>query len=365
MTSVASSSRPTRRGYDKKQVAAFLDAAGIRLAAMESTDKPQGPLASDAILADWAEWAESTRFSTTAPLLQGYATAEVDAFREELRDTFLGVRQPPVVSGHVRGKQFSTQRPGYGTQQVDVFIEKAAWRLAAMESTDKSVPVPNPSDPGSIAGWAPPPWTAGPDAPAGRSPDAADTRPFWRRIPAGLLIAGALVLVSAVAGWYLYASQSATGEPEIAPAEPTQVHTEVATPDEIDESEDLNGDEINIDDSVDLRVGDCFDLKDPLAEIEHVKKVPCTTEHDYELFYVGAMGKRSHPTLDAFVDYVIEYCDPAFGHYIGKAVDDSDLDYDWLVPTEDAWRSGDRTVQCAGYDPNDPLLTRSLRGIRR
>jgi hypothetical protein len=29
-------------GYDKKQVAAFLDAAGIRLAAMEATDRPSG-----------------------------------------------------------------------------------------------------------------------------------------------------------------------------------------------------------------------------------------------------------------------------------------------------------------------------------
>jgi hypothetical protein len=212
-----------------------------------------------------------------------------------------------------------------------------------------------PTD-GDIPGWTPPPW----------SPDAADTRPFWRRIPAGWLIAGALVLlVGAAVGWYLYASQSATGEHEVAPAEPTQVRTEVATPDEIDESEDLNVDEINIDDSDHLRVGDCFDLKHPLADIEHVKKVPCTTEHDYELFYVGAMRKRSHPTLDAFADYVVEYCEPAFGRYIGKAVDDSDLDYDWLVPTEDAWRSGDRTVQCAGYDPNNPLLKRSLRGIRR
>jgi hypothetical protein len=26
---------------------------------------------------------------------------------------------------------------------------------------------PPPSDPGSIAGWSPPPWTAGPDAQAG------------------------------------------------------------------------------------------------------------------------------------------------------------------------------------------------------
>jgi DivIVA domain-containing protein len=121
-------------GYDNKQVAAFLDAAGIRLAAMESTDRPQGPLASGAILAGWAEWADSTRFSTTARLLQGYATAEVDAFREGVRDTFLRVRQPPVMSDPVRGKQFSTQRPGYDTQDVDAFLETAAWRLAAMKS---------------------------------------------------------------------------------------------------------------------------------------------------------------------------------------------------------------------------------------
>jgi DivIVA domain-containing protein len=122
-------------GYDKKQVDAFLDAAGIRLAAMEATDRPAGPLAT-AVLAEWAEWADSTRFSTTAHLLQGYDTAEVDAFREELCDTFLGVRQPPVLSGHVRGRQFSTHRPGYDKWQVDAFLEKAAWRLAAMESTE-------------------------------------------------------------------------------------------------------------------------------------------------------------------------------------------------------------------------------------
>ena len=67
--------------YDKKQVAAFLDAAGIRLAAMESTDRPDRPLVSDAILAGWAEWADSTRFSTSR-LREGYDTAEVDAFRE-------------------------------------------------------------------------------------------------------------------------------------------------------------------------------------------------------------------------------------------------------------------------------------------
>jgi hypothetical protein len=209
---------------------------------------------------------------------------------------------------------------------------------------------------GGSSGCTPPPW----------SPDAADTRPFWRRIRAGLLIAGALaLLVGAVVGWYLYASRSATGEPEVAPAEPTQVHTGVATPTEIDESEDLNSNEFNIDDSVNLRVGDCFDIKDWSAEIEHVKEVPCTTAHELELFYVGAMGKHSHPTEDAVADYAIEYCDPALGDYVGKAPDNSALEYIWLVPTDDAWRSGDRTVQCAAYDPRTDLLTRSLRGTRQ
>jgi hypothetical protein len=223
-------------------------------------------------------------------------------------------------------------------------------------------------------GWTPPPWTADPDTqfgwtPPPWSPDAADTRPFWRRIPAGWLeIAGVFLLLGAVVGLAIIGADTTTttGAPSATvTVTPSADASRSATdePEEVDE--DLNSDETNIDDSVDLRVGDCFDLKHPLAEIEHVKKVPCTAEHDYELFYVGAMRKRSHPTEDAILDYVIDYCDPAFGHYIGKDVDDSDLDYDWLLPTEDAWRSGDRTVQCAAYDPNNSLLKGSLRGAHR
>jgi DivIVA domain-containing protein len=131
-------------GYDKNQVAAFLDAAGIRLAAMESTDRPAGPLVSGAVLAEWAEWADSTRFSTTPRLREGYATAEVDAFRKELRDTFLGVRQPPLTWDDVQRKWpgsethpcFSTtrgwSRPGFDVQEVDAFLKMAKLRLAAI-----------------------------------------------------------------------------------------------------------------------------------------------------------------------------------------------------------------------------------------
>ena len=123
-------------GYDKKQVAAFLDAAGIRLAAMESTDRPDRPLVSGAILAGWAKWADSTRFSTSR-LREGYDKAEVDAFRSVVRDTFLGVRRPPLTWPAAHGKQFPTHWPGYDVEQVDAFLDKAEPRLAAMRATDK------------------------------------------------------------------------------------------------------------------------------------------------------------------------------------------------------------------------------------
>jgi DivIVA domain-containing protein len=124
-----------RRGYDKKQADAFLEAASIRLAAMEATDRPVGPLVSSAILAGWAGWADSTTFKTGG----SYDAAEVDAFREEIRNTFLGVSQPPVKADDLRGKQFpsANDEPSYDKKQVDAFLDAAGIRLAAMESTDR------------------------------------------------------------------------------------------------------------------------------------------------------------------------------------------------------------------------------------
>lgn len=67
--------------------------------------------------------------------------------------------------------------------------------------------------------------TVRPLSPVGRRHHGPPVRIRSGGSPAGLLIVVALVLVSAVAGWYLYASRSATGEPEVAAAEPTQVRT--------------------------------------------------------------------------------------------------------------------------------------------
>ena len=128
--------------YDKKQVAAFVDAAGIRLAAMESTDRPAGPLVSSAILAGWVD---SSRFSTSRLRVGRYDTAEVDAFLDAIRDTFLGVGRSPLTWRAPPGKQFTTTRrlrPGYDPEQVDAFLDEAETRLAAMRATDKGATAP-------------------------------------------------------------------------------------------------------------------------------------------------------------------------------------------------------------------------------
>ena len=90
--------------------------------------------------AGWAEWADSTRFSTSRLRVGRYDTAEVDAFREAIRGTFLGVSEPPLTWRAPPGKQFTTTRrlrAGYDPEPVDAFLDQAEPRLAAVRATDK------------------------------------------------------------------------------------------------------------------------------------------------------------------------------------------------------------------------------------
>ena len=227
-------------------------------------------------------------------------------------------------------------------------------------------PTPRRRQPTVDAGWTAP-WTAGLNIPPGWtpppwSPDAADTRPFWRRIPAGLLVAGALVLRWAlVAGWYFRGVTPTTGAKTVTVTQSAERAG--------DRRERLLGGnphdyKLRV---VDLRVGDCFDLKDESADqIEDVKAVPCTTEHEFEVFYVGAMGEGSYPTDDAFGRYVTRNCLPAFGAYIGKAVRRfrTRLSTGWPRPT----MPGGRAIGPCSAPPTirvSRALTRSLRGTQQ
>jgi Septum formation len=118
--------------------------------------------------------------------------------------------------------------------------------------------------------------------------------------------------------------------------------------------------------SNDLRVGDCWDMKDPTADtVDNVTAKPCGEAHEYEVFYIASMAEGAYPNEDAFTTYVNSTCVPAFQAYVGRAYDGSTLEISWLYPGSDGWAGGDRTVECSLYDPNDNHLAGSLEGSRR
>ena len=82
MTSAASNSRPTGPAMTRRRLtrSSMPPASGWPRWSQLTDGRTT---ASDAIFADWVEWADSTRFSTAPRLWEGYATAEVDAFRKE------------------------------------------------------------------------------------------------------------------------------------------------------------------------------------------------------------------------------------------------------------------------------------------
>lgn len=115
----------------------------------------------------------------------------------------------------------------------------------------------------------------------------------------------------------------------------------------------------------DLRVGDCFDFENA-EEISEVDARPCTEPHGYELFHVATWsGSDAYPDEDALVDFVIGNCVPAFDQYVGVPYEASAIDFVPFTPTEEGWDAGDRVIQCALIDPQQPSLTSSLRGADR
>jgi hypothetical protein len=182
-----------------------------------------------------------------------------------------------------------------------------------------------PAEP--VASWVSPDGGFGAAAPA--------AKPLWRRIPVGWLIFAVLVGGGAITGWYFNASRSSTGE--------------------ITKSGDMT--------AADLRVGDCFVLKDPAAdEVDDVTAGPCTAPHEFEMFFVGSMEKGDYPSQTAFETYLTDNCYPAFDAYIGKSHTESELSIYWLTPTEEGWGAGDHSVQCAAYHPRVHVQTKSLKG---
>ncbi|MCI0345225.1 MAG: septum formation family protein [Chloroflexi bacterium] len=201
--------------------------------------------------------------------------------------------------------------------------------MEAAAASDPMAAQAAPTEWAAPAGWATPATPAAPAAPT--------SAPLWQRIP-GWLVVAVLVGAGAIGGLIFNAGRAPTGE--------------------INKAGDLT--------AADLRVGDCFDLKDPDAEeIDQVTAVPCTSEHELEMFFVGSLPAGAYPGADGFEAFVGDNCVAAFGAYVGTSYQESELEIFWLEPTDDAWDAGDRAVQCAIYHPRIQRLRESMKGSNR
>jgi hypothetical protein len=116
----------------------------------------------------------------------------------------------------------------------------------------------------------------------------------------------------------------------------------------------------------DLRVGDCFDLKDAdEEEIDDVTARPCGESHEFELMFRGSLRSEQYPS-DAVVDaWLQDNCLPAFAEYVGISYEQSALDIFWFQPTQEGWDSGDHSLQCVVFDPAEDQLTSPVRNAAR
>jgi putative regulator of septum formation len=116
----------------------------------------------------------------------------------------------------------------------------------------------------------------------------------------------------------------------------------------------------------DLRVGDCFTLRDQQAnEVEEVDAKRCGEPHQFEMMFVGDLPAGAYPSDKALTDFTVAKCLPAFEAYVGMAYADSRYDITQFTPTKDGWGAGDHALQCALFDPQSDVLTGSLRSANR
>jgi len=254
-----------------------------------------------------AAWVEARKFSTTR-LRPGYDMEEVDAFADDIRDTFLGIREPSLTPDEIRTKQFSTTRlrPGYDEEEVDAFLDEAESRLAARAGTGRGAPTsypPSAADP-AVA------------QPAERS--GPSRRPL---ITVGM--ATALVVVSGLIVGLIIQSRYSTS----------------STP---------STDQLTI---YQLQAGDCLQGSD-LANFNEwngpFTAVPCTQPHTVEVFFAGNSWPRSlaYPGDQAVYDDGYARCLTTFSAYDG--VDNSASEFGVMSSTPDSstWPGGDRWLAC-------------------
>lgn len=106
-----------------------------------------------------------------------------------------------------------------------------------------------------------------------------------------------------------------------------------------------------------FQIGDCFDDPENLSdEISDVAAVPCSSEHDNEVYHLFDMPEGAWPGDDAIDQAFADTCLPAFEAYVGTSYELSEFYIYPITPTEQSWDQDDREVVCVLYDETGPMV---------
>ncbi|KQO84506.1 hypothetical protein ASF17_03175 [Frigoribacterium sp. Leaf263] len=113
-----------------------------------------------------------------------------------------------------------------------------------------------------------------------------------------------------------------------------------------------------------LRLGDCFSFGSGTTGgvVVEVERVECTVPHDNEVFFESEAAATEFPGEQALTETSDQLCFEAFPDFVGLDYESSVVEYDFLQPTEEGWRAGDRVISCYVY-VEGRLVSSSLRGF--
>jgi hypothetical protein len=112
-----------------------------------------------------------------------------------------------------------------------------------------------------------------------------------------------------------------------------------------------------------LRLGDCFSFGGGTTGgvVVEVERVDCATPHDNEVFFESEATEAEFPGEQVLTETSDRLCYDAFPDFVGVDYESSVVEYDFLQPTEEGWRAGDRVVSCYVY-VEGRTVSSSLRG---
>ena len=113
-----------------------------------------------------------------------------------------------------------------------------------------------------------------------------------------------------------------------------------------------------------LQQGDCTgELSE--SEVTEVDVIPCDEAHVNEVYHAYDIEGDEFPGDDQVNEGAVEACSAEFEPFVGVGYNDSDLEVNYLVPTQESWDGDDdRSVLCFVYDPQGDS-TGSLEGAAR